>query len=159
MPFTFHWKTGVEPPLVGVAMKVTCVPTQTGLAETAIETLTGRIVGKVGRKLYWFHINASSSWAEEWKTAWNSNWFTPKYSSYYNLNYVQKCYTPIYKDGVIIDQKEEWRAATYKITARQYKELSKTDLEFWNQIPNYHQDKVLEWSPTSDANPVKSKYW
>jgi hypothetical protein len=40
-PFTFHWYTGAAPPLVGVAVKVTEVPAQTGLAEGAIVTLTG----------------------------------------------------------------------------------------------------------------------
>ena len=41
LPFTFHWYVGVAPPLVGVAVKVTEVPAQTGLAEAAIDTLTG----------------------------------------------------------------------------------------------------------------------
>jgi hypothetical protein len=41
-PFTFHWYAGVVPPLTGVAVNVTLVPAQTGLAEAAIETLTGR---------------------------------------------------------------------------------------------------------------------
>ena len=38
---TFHWYEGVDPPLVGVAVKVTEVPEQTGFAEAATETLTG----------------------------------------------------------------------------------------------------------------------
>ena len=42
-PFTFHWYEGVVPPLVGVAVKVTEVPAHTGLAEAAIEMLTGRL--------------------------------------------------------------------------------------------------------------------
>ena len=41
VPFTFHWYAGVDPPFVGVAVKVTEVPAQTGLAEAAIDTLTG----------------------------------------------------------------------------------------------------------------------
>ena len=43
LPFTFHWYVGVVPPLVGVAVKVTEVPAQTGLAEAETETLTGRL--------------------------------------------------------------------------------------------------------------------
>jgi hypothetical protein len=39
--FTFHWYVGAAPPLVGIAVKVTEVPAQTGLAEVAIDTLTG----------------------------------------------------------------------------------------------------------------------
>ena len=38
---TFHWYAGVVPPFVGVAIKVTKVPEQTGFAEAATETLTG----------------------------------------------------------------------------------------------------------------------
>ena len=41
LPFTFHWYVGVAPPLVGVAVNVTEVPAQTGLAEAAIDTVTG----------------------------------------------------------------------------------------------------------------------
>ena len=42
-PLTFHWYDGVSPPLVGVAVNVTGVDAQTGLAEARIETLTGRL--------------------------------------------------------------------------------------------------------------------
>ena len=42
VPFSFHWYVGVVPPLVGVAVNVTEVPAQTGLAEAATDTLTGR---------------------------------------------------------------------------------------------------------------------
>ena len=41
VPFTFHWYAGDAPPFVGVAVKVTEVPAQTGLAEAAIDMLTG----------------------------------------------------------------------------------------------------------------------
>ena len=43
MPLTCHWYDGAAPPLVGVAVNVTDVPAQTGFAEAAIETLTGRL--------------------------------------------------------------------------------------------------------------------
>ena len=42
-PLTFHWYWGEVPPLTGMAVKVTCVPEQTGLAEGETATLTGRI--------------------------------------------------------------------------------------------------------------------
>ena len=38
---TFHWYAGIVPPFVGVAVKVTEVPAQTGFAEAATETLIG----------------------------------------------------------------------------------------------------------------------
>ena len=41
VPFKNHWYTGVVPPLTGVAVKVTGVPSQTGSANSTIETLTG----------------------------------------------------------------------------------------------------------------------
>ena len=40
-PFTFHWYTGIEPPLVGVAVKVTFVPAQTLALEALMLTLAG----------------------------------------------------------------------------------------------------------------------
>jgi hypothetical protein len=43
-PLTFHWYEGVDPPFAGVAENVTGVAAQTGLAETTIETLTGKLV-------------------------------------------------------------------------------------------------------------------
>ena len=42
-PFTFHWYTGVVPPLVGVAVKVTLVPVQTSDAgDATMLTLVGK---------------------------------------------------------------------------------------------------------------------
>ncbi len=40
-PLTFHWYDGEDPPFVGVAVNVTDVPAHTGLAEAAIDILTG----------------------------------------------------------------------------------------------------------------------
>ena len=39
-PSTLHWYWGEVPPFTGVAVKVTEVPVQTGLAEAAMLTLT-----------------------------------------------------------------------------------------------------------------------
>ncbi len=41
MALIFHWNPGVEPPLTGVAVKFTVVPSQTGFASAVIDTLTG----------------------------------------------------------------------------------------------------------------------
>ena len=41
VPLTFHWNPGVVPPLTGEAVYVIEVPEQTGLADAAIEMLTG----------------------------------------------------------------------------------------------------------------------
>jgi hypothetical protein len=43
VPFTFHWYKGVPPPFVGVAVNITELPWQNGLAEAEIETLTGKL--------------------------------------------------------------------------------------------------------------------
>ncbi len=40
-PLSFHWYDGLAPPFVGVAVNVTDVPEQIGLADAAIDTLTG----------------------------------------------------------------------------------------------------------------------
>ena len=42
VPFTFHWYTGAEPPLVGVAVNVTLVPAQIVVADAATDTLAGK---------------------------------------------------------------------------------------------------------------------
>jgi hypothetical protein len=41
--FTNHWKAGEAPPLEGVAVNMTGVPSQTGLDEAEIVTPTGNI--------------------------------------------------------------------------------------------------------------------
>jgi len=41
VPLTFHWYEGVEPPLTGVAVKVTGFPEQAGLTEAVMLTETG----------------------------------------------------------------------------------------------------------------------
>src|SRR6478752_6440209 len=38
VPFTFHWYDGLVPPLVGVAVNVTCVPSQMLRLSALIET-------------------------------------------------------------------------------------------------------------------------
>lgn len=45
LPFNFHWKAGVVPPLVGVAVKVTDVPVQIVLPGLAPMLMPGVIVG------------------------------------------------------------------------------------------------------------------
>jgi hypothetical protein len=42
-PFTFHWKEGLLPPLIGVAVKVTGRPRQAGFEEAEMDMLTGTI--------------------------------------------------------------------------------------------------------------------
>ena len=43
IPLIFHWYDAAAPPLMAVALKVTGVPAQTGLADGIMVTLTGRI--------------------------------------------------------------------------------------------------------------------
>ncbi len=42
VPFNCHWYAGVEPPFVGVAVKVTLVPEQIVLADALMFTLAGK---------------------------------------------------------------------------------------------------------------------
>ena len=41
-PLTFHWYEGAVPPLIGLAVNITEVPTQTGFADAEIVMLTGK---------------------------------------------------------------------------------------------------------------------
>jgi hypothetical protein len=43
IPLTFHWKDGVKPPCVGLAVNVTELPAQNGFEVAVTDTLTARI--------------------------------------------------------------------------------------------------------------------
>ena len=57
-PLTFHWYAGMVPPLTGEAVKVTCVPAETGLADAEIDTLTG--TGVQATSPIWKSLKAES---------------------------------------------------------------------------------------------------
>lgn len=119
--------------------------------------LNGRIIGYVGNKLFWFIPVGKEKCKCEWRYSKYS------YGGYYNgLKYLFETIRHEYKNGVIVGSRLEWREPLcwkyLTIAAKQYKQLNKKELEFWNKIPIYYQDQILAWSPTN-PNPPKVNFY
>ena len=126
--------------------------------------LSGRVVGKVGKKLFWF-VPADKSkkrggYAKEWRTRWT-------YRSYYgnSFTFLYHSIRPVYRydtegkivlddngNKVVREYQESWVAATPP-SFRQDRRLNEKELAFWNTIPEFYQNKVLERSPTYPTPP------
>lgn len=129
--------------------------------------LNGRIVGRVGNKLFWFVPTGKAKkhkgmgHAHIWKTAWGRK----DYSWYYSYStdagpYFQYlAYDIIYKldgngekvldeDGnpIVVDKVAKWVNASMP-TLRQHRKLNDKELAYWNTLPEYYQTKILEQSP------------
>lgn len=126
--------------------------------------LNGRVVGKIGKKLFWFipaDKNKKGGYSHEWKTQWGRG---ASYYSEYALRYLYLYYDNIYSKEVdeagnrkIIDRKPVWRESIPSF--RQDRKLNEKELVFWNSIPEYYQNKVLEYSPTNPNPPPPRRYW
>jgi hypothetical protein len=117
--------------------------------------LHGRVVGKVGNKLFWFvpaGKSADHTWMCQWKTTymWQGG----------GLRYLYLYHEPIYNTDKtqVIGHKSYWRDAWSPGAFRQDRKLNEKELKFWNTIPEFYQTKVLERSPTY-PNPPKRDYY
>ena len=132
--------------------------------------LSGRVVGQVGNKFFWFvPADKNKKYGGVTRT-WITQWGGERgyYSNRYSLHFYYLHRSPIYKydeerhivyqDGkpVIVDYKETWQDSTP--TFRQDRKLNDKELAFWNTIPEYYQTKVLERSPTY-PEPPKTDYY
>lgn len=137
--------------------------------------LSGRIVGKVGTKLFWF-IPADKNKkrggvSRTWRTVWS--WPETNYGGYTyikrELTFIVLSEKPIYRldefgrkilgeNGKyeISEYKTEW-IRSYPGAFRQGNKLSNKEIEYFNNLPQYYQDRVLELSPTH-PKPVKPSY-
>lgn len=136
--------------------------------------LNGRIVGKVGKKLFWFVPADKSKKRGGYSHNWRLKWGYPDYyyGARYNLHFQYERYEIIYKkdslgqvvveDGqkVEIDRVAKWVNGT-PIALRQSRQLNAKELKYWGTIPEYHQTKVLELSPTypEDLKPKPYRYY
>lgn len=127
--------------------------------------LNGRIVGKVGNKMYWFVQVPFSrgGHVDEWKCDWKAYMNHGDVAHGGTLEYYKLHYEPVYdKDKNIIDHKPEWKAPFYfkvkRISSRQDQEFSKEDLELWEEIPTWCQEIILQWSPNSPNPPKADQY-
>lgn len=140
--------------------------------------LSGRIVGQVGNKFYWFtpvgknkkHRGGTRN--REWKCEWGN--YTKKAGGYYNyprgIQWVYLEKVPIYKVDslglqvmeagrpITIGTKEEWQIAYGKPDLRQDRKLNEKEMSFWNTIPTHYQTRVLEQSPTYPNPPKPDPY-
>jgi len=136
--------------------------------------LNGRIVGKVGNKLFWFtpadKNKKRGGYAKAWKTYWGYSKGGLYYDSEVKVRFQYLAYEVIYKldsNGVkVLDHKgapiEVERVAkwvdTGTPTLRQDRKLNEKEAQYWNTLPSWYQTKVLEDSPTY-PNPPKRDYW
>jgi hypothetical protein len=134
--------------------------------------LNGRIVGKVGKKLFWFTPADKSTkrggYSHIWRTTWGPA--STYYYSYYGDHGPQFEYLhyeivykrdsvgkPIIENGgmVEIERKETWKH--YTPSLRQDRKLNDKELEFWNALPAWYQTRIMEESPTYPKELKKNK--
>jgi len=132
--------------------------------------LTGRVVGFVGDKLFWFtptgknRKHRSGSQKLQWTTVWGQS---RAYYYAYNpspLRYLYVDQEPIHKkdkDGkTLLDENGRAIVESYQAvwkdgrpTFRQDRKLNDKEIAFWNTIPEYYQACVLKYSPTYVETP------
>jgi hypothetical protein len=128
--------------------------------------LGGRVVGKVGDKMYWFlpviknKKHGRYNFTDKWKCQWGySNDYY--YRSSYGLRYLYLIKeTVLDVDGNVLEIKDVWREAGSLIT-RQHRKFTSDELAYWNRIPKSYQDSILKHSPEgkkilTETNPL---YW
>ncbi len=125
--------------------------------------LNGRIVGKVGNKMYWFIPVSRGGHADEWKCEWKAYMSQDDVAHGGTLEYYKLYYEPVYdNDKNIIDHKPEWKTPFFykvkRISSRQDQEFTKEDLEIWEEIPAWCQEIILQWSPNSPNPPQVDRY-
>lgn len=141
--------------------------------------LSGRVVGFVGDKLFFFTPVGKGRKHAGHRYKWATTWGYPKYNYYSSYNaspfqyhyFGQEAVLKVDKDGqnvyddtgrVVVDYyKDVWKAATPIF--RQDRKLNDKELVFWNSIPEYFQKIVLKYSPTyvetEEDKAAKRRYW
>jgi hypothetical protein len=112
--------------------------------------LSGRVVGKAGKKFFWFVATDKNKKKggtnRQWITKWENDKDRFSYWSSFALRYYYSYNEPVYKDDKVIDHKLVWRIGTPIF--RQDRKLNDKELKFWNTIPENLQKEVLRSSPT-----------
>lgn len=132
--------------------------------------LTGRVVGKIGKKLFWF-VPADKTKKRggtnlQWMTQWGG--ISNYYSRTYGLRFLYLYQEPVHRtdkngqtvlvDGKVVVEsyKSVWKAG--RPNFRQDRKLNDKELAFWNTIPEQYQIRVLEHSPTYPNPPKQDPY-
>lgn len=122
--------------------------------------LYGRVVGKVGNKYFWYvpadRSQKNHAPARNWVTGWGN--YTGHYGEY-GLTFMYLADAPIYKfdnmgrkeknnEGVpiITGYEPQWHIAATPIF-RQAHKLNSKELEYWETVPEYYQNKILGLAP------------
>jgi len=122
--------------------------------------LNGRIVGKVGTKLFWFEPTAKNEKRGGYRHIWKIEWGYSPYSYYNNaFQYLYLDYEIIYKrdtlgrivieDGrmVELDRKPLWKKVHQAPALRQDRKLTDKEVSYWSTLPKFYRTKILEQSP------------
>jgi hypothetical protein len=128
--------------------------------------LGGRIVGKVGNKYFWFIPSTTTKKYGGTDYQWMVKW--GNYGKYYfssnSLTFLYLATKPIYKVDsnfkvvtvdnapVIIRYEQQWTPGS-PTSLRQGRKLDTKEMEYWNSIPEYYKEKILELSPTHPGPP------
>lgn len=122
--------------------------------------LGGRIVGKVGTKYFWYFPSDRNQKhhrpAHHWVTGWGN--YTGYYGDY-GLTFMYLDNAPIYKidnmgrkeknaEGapIILGYEKQWFLGSPTIF-HQGRKLDSKELEYWNSVPEYYQNKILGLAP------------
>lgn len=122
-----------------------------------VNWLNGRVVGKVGKKLFWFipaDTNKKGGYPHQWKAVWGRKTYYQKYDLQFHFLKEKIIYKRdnvgnyILIDGkpIISSCEKEWVYGYPNF--RQGRKLDNKDLAFWNTMPEWYQTRVLEQSPT-----------
>jgi hypothetical protein len=166
-----HYKNDFYVDDAGILRQKTFIPRVNPYAvkfdnQRLVNWLNGRVVGKVGEKLFWFvpadKNKKRGGTTHKWKTEWARNKYYTYYGSY-GLTYLYSYSEPIYaknKEGILViaGYKPSWREGLPNF--RQDRKLEDKDVQFWNSIPSWYQTKVLEFSPTypKELKPSPFRY-
>jgi len=131
--------------------------------------LNGRIVGKVGNKLFFF-VPATKSKKGGYSHIWATEWHRGSYYADPGPQFLYLSYDVIYKKDsagraiiddngkmIVVDRIPKWvRASTP--TLRQDRKLNPKEVDYWNTLPEYYQTKILQHSP-GYPKPPKRDSW
>jgi hypothetical protein len=129
--------------------------------------LSGRVVGKVGSKLFWFIPADKNKKRGGVDRTWRADWVTSKYHYANALRFLLLVEQAVYKtdpltgfklkdefgNPIVIGYEKMWTVA-HPSSFRQGSRLSNKEAAYFNKLPEYYQQRVLELSP-SHPNPIK----
>ena len=155
----------------GILCKLRKIPRTWGEKIPAIDLrqlsnwLNGRVAGKVGKKLFWFvpadKNKKRGGYAHIWKAEWsNHDYYTrktpgPKFSYLrYKIEYKKDGNgIQVMENGnpIELSRTPEWHSYTPEL--RQERRLNEKEMVYWNALPKYYQDGILQSAPNAPSLP------